>query len=165
MLCAVISTAWLGGFGPALLAIILALCAFHYNLVSQSNSFGWRHDFLHVALWKCRVCYCLPFNLFVASVIAAHRKATEVIRSSHDDECVSATGRAAQPASSSDLSACSCSSRSTLPDDVSREEGGQKGAALRRRAASEGLERERNVAHTGILCISHDLKSQFPAHL
>src|ERR1700716_496722 len=33
--------------------------------------------------------------------------------------CVSATGRAAQSASSSDLSAYSCSSRSTLPGDVS----------------------------------------------
>ena len=33
MLCAVIFTAWFGGFGPALLAIALALLAFHYYLV------------------------------------------------------------------------------------------------------------------------------------
>jgi K+-sensing histidine kinase KdpD len=33
MLCAVIVAAWLGGFGPALLAITLTLLAFHYYLV------------------------------------------------------------------------------------------------------------------------------------
>ena len=32
MLCAVISTAWFGGFGAALLAIGLALGSFHYYL-------------------------------------------------------------------------------------------------------------------------------------
>src|SRR6202051_1300663 len=39
MLCAVISTAWFGGFGPAILAIALSLFAFHYNLVPPTNSF------------------------------------------------------------------------------------------------------------------------------
>jgi K+-sensing histidine kinase KdpD len=32
MLCAVIFAAWVGGFGPALLAVALALLAFHYYL-------------------------------------------------------------------------------------------------------------------------------------
>ena len=36
MLCAVIFAAWFGGFGPALLAIALALLAFHYTLCPQS---------------------------------------------------------------------------------------------------------------------------------
>src|ERR1700750_1854370 len=44
MLCAVIVTAWFGGFGPALMAIILALLAFHYYLAFPLNSFSWKHD-------------------------------------------------------------------------------------------------------------------------
>src|SRR6202521_1892743 len=44
MLCAVIFAAWYGGFGPALLAITLALLAFHYYLVPPINSFAWKHD-------------------------------------------------------------------------------------------------------------------------
>ena len=41
MLCAVIFAAWLGGFGPALLAIALSVFAFHYYLVPPINSFTW----------------------------------------------------------------------------------------------------------------------------
>ena len=37
MLCAVIVAAWFGGFGPALLAIALALLAFHYYLVAADQ--------------------------------------------------------------------------------------------------------------------------------
>jgi K+-sensing histidine kinase KdpD len=44
MLCAVIFAAWFGGFGPALVAIALALLAFHYYLVPPGNSFAWKHD-------------------------------------------------------------------------------------------------------------------------
>src|SRR3984957_12069784 len=44
MLCAVIFTAWLGGFGPALMAIALALVAFHYYLLPPINSFTWKHN-------------------------------------------------------------------------------------------------------------------------
>ena len=50
MLCAVISTAWLGGLGPAILAIVLSLFAFHYNLVPPTNSFAWKHDLLHIGI-------------------------------------------------------------------------------------------------------------------
>src|SRR5437763_11253515 len=39
LLCAVIVCAWLGGFGPASLAITLAIFAFHYYLVPPINSF------------------------------------------------------------------------------------------------------------------------------
>jgi hypothetical protein len=50
MLCAVIFTALFAGFVPALLAITLALLAFHYYLVSPINSFAWEHSLfvLHV---------------------------------------------------------------------------------------------------------------------
>src|SRR3954466_12358732 len=43
LLCAVIVCAWLGGFGPACLAIALALLAFHYYLLSPINSFTWKN--------------------------------------------------------------------------------------------------------------------------
>jgi K+-sensing histidine kinase KdpD len=44
MLCAVIFTAWFGGSGSALVAIVLALLAFHYYLAPPINSFAWKHD-------------------------------------------------------------------------------------------------------------------------
>src|ERR1700712_5533311 len=44
MLCAVIFAAWFGGFGPALLAIALAVLAFHYYVVPPINSFTWKQD-------------------------------------------------------------------------------------------------------------------------
>src|SRR5882757_9081672 len=50
MLCAVIFAAWFGGFGPALLAIALAVLAFHYYLVAPINSFAWKHDLLAVGI-------------------------------------------------------------------------------------------------------------------
>src|ERR1700709_1429897 len=46
MLCAVIFTAWFAGFVPALLAIALALLAFHYYLVPPINSLTWKHNLL-----------------------------------------------------------------------------------------------------------------------
>src|SRR5205807_2157106 len=42
MLCAVIFTAWFAGFVPALLAIALAVLAFHYYLMPPINSFTWK---------------------------------------------------------------------------------------------------------------------------
>src|ERR1700723_3611099 len=50
MLCAVISTAWLGGLGPAILAITLSLFAFYYNLVLPTNSFVWKQDLLYIGI-------------------------------------------------------------------------------------------------------------------
>jgi K+-sensing histidine kinase KdpD len=44
MLCAVIFTAWFGGLSPALMAIRLALLAFHYYLVPPVNSFSWKRE-------------------------------------------------------------------------------------------------------------------------
>src|SRR3954447_2166971 len=50
MLCAVIFAAWLGGLGPALLAVTLALFAFHYYLAPPMNSFTWKHDLFTVGV-------------------------------------------------------------------------------------------------------------------
>src|SRR6201988_4357504 len=44
MLCAVIFAAWVGGLGPGLLAVTLALLAFHYYLAPPINSFTWKHN-------------------------------------------------------------------------------------------------------------------------
>ena len=86
MLCAVISAAWLGGFGPALLAIALALFAFHYNMAPPVNSFAWKHDLLAVDIAEVpRLILFSITSLLVASVVTAQRKATEDLRRSRDD--------------------------------------------------------------------------------
>ncbi len=46
MLCAIVFAAWLGGLGPALLAIALAAFAFHYNLAPPAGSFAWKYNLL-----------------------------------------------------------------------------------------------------------------------
>jgi PAS domain S-box-containing protein len=86
MLCAVISTAWLGGFGPAILAIALSVFAFHYNLVPPTNTFVWKQDLLHIGIVEVpRLFLFAILSLFVAFVVAAQRKATEALRRSRDD--------------------------------------------------------------------------------
>lgn len=86
MLCAVICAAWLGGFGPALLAILLALLAFHYDTVPPVNSFAWKHDLL--TLDEAQVPRLILFaitSLFVSFVVTAQRKAAGALRRSRDD--------------------------------------------------------------------------------
>ena len=86
MLCAVIATARLGGIGPALLAMTLALFAFYYNLLPPTNSFGWKHDFLHIGIAEVpRLFLFANLSLFVAFVVTTQRKATEALRRSRDD--------------------------------------------------------------------------------
>jgi PAS domain S-box-containing protein len=86
MLCAVIFAAWLGGFGPALLAIMLALLAFHYYLVPPINSFAWKHNLLAVAISDVpRLILFSMTSLFVAFMISAQRNATEALRRSGDE--------------------------------------------------------------------------------
>src|SRR6201989_1740248 len=78
MLCAVIFAAWFGGFGPALLAIALALLAFHYYLVPPINSFVWKHDLFAVGISELpRLVLFSVTSAFVAFMISAQRKATE----------------------------------------------------------------------------------------
>jgi K+-sensing histidine kinase KdpD len=86
MLCAVIFAAWFGGFGPALLAITLALLAFHYYLVLPINSFTWKHNLFAVGIYEVpRLILFSITSLFVAFMISAQRKATETLQRSRDD--------------------------------------------------------------------------------
>jgi PAS domain S-box-containing protein len=86
MLCAVIFAAWFGGFGPALLAITLALLAFHYYLLPPINSFTWKHDLFAVGISEVpRLVLFSITSLFVAFMISAQGKATEILRRSRDD--------------------------------------------------------------------------------
>jgi PAS domain S-box-containing protein len=86
MLCAVIFAAWFGGFGPALLAITLALLAFHYYLVPPTNSFTWKHDLFAPDVSELpRLVLFSITSLLVAFVITAQRKTTEALRRSGDD--------------------------------------------------------------------------------
>jgi PAS domain S-box-containing protein len=86
MLCAVIFAAWFGGFGPALLAITLALLAFHYYLVPPINSFAWKHNLFAVDISEVpRLILFSITSLFVAFMISAQRKTTETLRRSGDD--------------------------------------------------------------------------------
>src|SRR6266404_5078042 len=86
MLCAVIFVAWFGGFGPALLAITLALLAFHYYLVPPINSFAWKDNLFVVGISEVPRLILFSFtSLFVAFLISAQRKATETLRRSGDD--------------------------------------------------------------------------------
>jgi PAS domain S-box-containing protein len=86
MLCAVIFAAWFGGFGPALLAIALAVLAFHYYLVPPINSFTWKQDAFALDISELpRLILFSITSLLVAFVISAQRKATEDLRRSGDD--------------------------------------------------------------------------------
>ncbi|KRR04463.1 hypothetical protein CQ10_17270 [Bradyrhizobium valentinum] len=86
MLCAVILAAWFGGFGPAVLAITLALLAFHYYLVPPSNSFTWKHNLLVAGISEVpRLILFSITSLFVAFAISAQKNATEALRHSGAD--------------------------------------------------------------------------------
>lgn len=86
MLCAVIFTAWFAGFVPALLAIALALLAFHYYLVPPINSFTWKHNLLVLHVTEVpRLILFVITSLLVACVISSQKKATEDLRRSGDD--------------------------------------------------------------------------------
>ena len=86
MLCAVIFAAWLGGFGPALLAITLGLFAFHYYLVPPINTFTWKQHLFFIGIEEVPrlILFAITSVLFTL-VISAQRKATEALRDSSDD--------------------------------------------------------------------------------
>jgi PAS domain S-box-containing protein len=87
LLCAVIFAARVGGLGPGLLAVTLALLAFHYYLVSPSNSaFSWKHDFFAASVSEMlRLILFSATSLLVAFLISAQRKAAEELwRSGHN---------------------------------------------------------------------------------
>jgi PAS domain S-box-containing protein len=83
MLCAVIFAAWVGGLGPGLLALTLALLAFHYYLVPPINSFTWKQTIFAVGISEIpRLILFSITSLVVAFLISAQRKATEELRRS-----------------------------------------------------------------------------------
>ena len=83
MFCAVIFAAWVGGLGPALLAVTLSLVAFHYYLVPPINSFAWKHDLFDAGISELpRLLLFSGTSLVVAFLISAQRKATEELRRS-----------------------------------------------------------------------------------
>jgi len=86
MLCAVIFAAWVGGRGPGLLAVTLALLAFHYYLVPPGSSFTWKHDLFAVDVSEIpRLILFSTTSLVVAFLISAQRNATEELRQSTHD--------------------------------------------------------------------------------
>jgi PAS domain S-box-containing protein len=86
MLCAVMFTAWFGGFGPAVTAIAIAFLAFHYYLLPPVNSFAWKHDLLTAGISEIpRLILFSITSFLVAFVVSAQREATESLRRSGDD--------------------------------------------------------------------------------
>src|ERR1700737_361501 len=86
MLCAVIFVAWLGGFGPGLLTIALALFAFHYYLAPPINSITWKHNLFIVEISEIpRLILFSITALFVVSLSAAQRRVTDSLRRTRDD--------------------------------------------------------------------------------
>lgn len=86
MFFAVIFTAWVGGLGPALTAIALALLAFHYYLVPPINSFAWKHDLFALDISEIpRLVLFFIMSVFVAFMVSAQRGAAEALRRSSND--------------------------------------------------------------------------------
>jgi PAS domain S-box-containing protein len=86
MLCAVIFAAWVGGLGPGLLAITLALLAFHYYLAPPINSLTWKRDLFAAGASEVpRLILFSLTSLIVASLISAQKKATQKLRHSGHD--------------------------------------------------------------------------------
>jgi PAS domain S-box-containing protein len=78
MLCSVIGAAWLGGFGPGLLATALALLAFHYYLVPPINSFALKQNLFSIDGAELpRLILFSITSLFVVFVSAAQRSAKQ----------------------------------------------------------------------------------------
>jgi len=78
-LCAVILSAWFGGVGPGLLATALSALAFYYYFLLPIHSFDAKPGEIP------RFVIFLVSALFVGSLSAAQRSATESIRRARDD--------------------------------------------------------------------------------
>src|SRR5579871_3690821 len=87
MLSAVIATAWLAGFRPALLAIALAVLVFQYDIAPPTNFFlVWKPHFLEVDLAEApRLALFVVVSFVVSLVIMAQGKATDALRISRDE--------------------------------------------------------------------------------
>jgi C4-dicarboxylate-specific signal transduction histidine kinase len=78
-LCAVILSAWFGGVGPGLVATILSALAFNYYFLPPIHSLGPKPDEIP------RFVIFVVSALFVGSLSAAQRSATESLRRARDD--------------------------------------------------------------------------------
>jgi C4-dicarboxylate-specific signal transduction histidine kinase len=78
-LCAVMITAWFGGFGPGLLATALSSLAFDYFFLPPTYSLAAKPDELP------RLLIFTAAALFVGSLSAAQRSATESLKRARDD--------------------------------------------------------------------------------
>jgi C4-dicarboxylate-specific signal transduction histidine kinase len=78
-LCAVMITAWFGGFGPGLLATALSSLAFDYFFLPPTYSLAAKPDELP------RLLIFAAAALFVGSLSAAQRSATESLKRARDD--------------------------------------------------------------------------------
>jgi K+-sensing histidine kinase KdpD len=77
MMLAVILSAWLGGSGPALLAITAGLLAFHYYLAPSINTFPWKLNLFSVGIHEVpRLILFAITSLLVALVISAQKKSS-----------------------------------------------------------------------------------------
>jgi PAS domain S-box-containing protein len=86
LLSAVIATAWLAGFGPALLAIAIGLFAFLYHIAPPVGFFFWKQNFLTVGLSETsRLALFAVVSLIVSYVIATQNSVTEALRQSRDE--------------------------------------------------------------------------------
>ena len=78
-LCAVILSAWFGGVGPGLLATALSTLAFNYYFLPPIHSLGPKPEEIP------RLVIFTVSALFVGSLSAAQRSATESLRRARDD--------------------------------------------------------------------------------
>jgi len=78
-LCAVILSAWFGGVGPGLLAMALSALAFNYYFLPPIYSLGPKPEEIP------RLVIFMVSALFVGSLSAAQRSATESLRRARDD--------------------------------------------------------------------------------
>jgi C4-dicarboxylate-specific signal transduction histidine kinase len=78
-LCAVILSAWFGGVGPGLVATVLSALAFTYYFLPPIHSLGPKPDEIP------RLVIFMVSALFVGSLSAAQRRATESLRRARDD--------------------------------------------------------------------------------
>jgi C4-dicarboxylate-specific signal transduction histidine kinase len=82
LLLSIIFSAWVGGFGPGLLAVILSILAFDYYFLPPKSS-------LSVDLSSMPRLVLFSVNsLLVCLLVAAQRRATESVRRARDDLAV-----------------------------------------------------------------------------
>jgi PAS domain S-box-containing protein len=78
-LCAIIVSAWYGGAGPGLFATALSVPAFYYFVLPPIHSFGAKPEEIP------RFLIYVASAVFVGSICAAQRSASESLKRAHDD--------------------------------------------------------------------------------